>query len=146
MSSIGPSSWRIHRAKDQCELGQGFVPLETLLKAERPEFYAPQNAGNYYAAAWSFIYFLRESEDVQKRPDWAGIPSRYYETMKEVYGEEMKLRNSPSLAEKQQAGDRAKKRALAAALKDVNIPELEAAWKDYVVRMKDPWPNLRQKR
>jgi hypothetical protein len=146
-SGVGPNPWRLHRVKDMCELGKGFVPLTKILHAERAEFYNRARAGFYYAGAWSFVYFLIKSEEAQAHPKWSKILPTYFETSKTAYAEELaKLGDSPDLGQKQIAQFETRKRALAASLEGVEIAELEAAWKRFVIEMKDPWPALRKAR
>ncbi|MBL9077833.1 MAG: hypothetical protein JNL08_10035 [Planctomycetes bacterium] len=144
---IGPSEWRIHLAKDMCEFGEDFVPLERLLKAERAEFYHPKRAGHYYAAAWSFLYFLKQSDEVKANAKWAALLDTYFNTVKDDYQQRIRqFGENADLGQKMVAGHEARKAALTAALDGIDLVELEAAWKKWVVELKDPWPHLRKKR
>ena len=144
---IGPSEWRIHLAKDQCEFGQDFVPLERLLRAERAEFYHPKRAGHYYAAAWSFVYFLKQSDVAQAHPKWSKLLDTYFTSVKDDYQRRVaELGDAADLGQKMNAGNLARKAALQATLADIDLAELEAAWKQWIVDLKDPWPHLRKKR
>ena len=143
---IDPSPWRIHLAKDMCELGDGFIPLQELLGAERAVFYHPQRIRNFYAAAWSFLYFLKQSKEAAANPKWSKLLQTYFETMKSSYAAQIeKLGAPPSLEQKTIAGFGARKAALKQALDGVDVNELERVWRKWVVDMKDPWPSKRPK-
>ncbi|MFT7537743.1 MAG: hypothetical protein ACI85K_003704 [Hyphomicrobiaceae bacterium] len=149
---INPSPWRIHRAKDMCEFGKGFLPLEKILKAERAVFYNRSRVGDYYAGAWSFVYFLKESKEAAAHPQWSKMLSTYFNGVKDHYqrglekaGRE-KNGEEPDLRDKQVAGFTARKKALAETLEGIDVPKLEEAWRQWVVDMVDPWPSLRKKR
>ncbi len=147
VQGIDPSPWRIHLAKDMCEYGEGFVPLKQILEAERAVFYNRARIAFFYAGAWSFVYFLKQSPEAQAHPQWSKLLLTYFETAKTAYAEELtKLGENPDLGQKQVAQFNARKAALKAALDGVDIAELEKAWKKYVVEMRDPWPSLRKKR
>lgn len=147
LQGIDPSPWRIHMAKDMCEHGEGFVPLEEILKAERAVFYNRARIGFFYAGAWSFVYFLRTSDVALAHPQWSKILQVYFETAKSSYAKELaQLGENPDLTKKQIAQFGARKAALKAALEGIDVPALEAAWKKYVVEMRDPWPSMRKKR
>ena len=127
---IDPSSWRIHRAKDMCEFGKGFLPLEKILKAERAEFYNRSRVGDYYAGAWSFIYFLKESKEAQQHPQWSQMLPTYFGAVKQHYADELKqFGDKPDLGNKQVAGFNARKQALAKTLEGIDLPELEKVWR-----------------
>jgi hypothetical protein len=143
---VGPSWWRLHRAKDQCELGKGFVPLRDLLHAERKDYYNSQRISDFYAAGWSFVYFMRESEKVRKHPRWSLILDGYFEALKKSYLQEMEQKGeNAALPEKLAAQAAARRSALKACLEDVDLSDLEAEWKAFVVKMKDPWPDKHKK-
>ncbi|MEZ6037451.1 MAG: DUF1570 domain-containing protein [Planctomycetota bacterium] len=143
---IDPSPWRIHRAKDQCEFGKGFLSLKQVLSAERAQFYNKSHIADYYAAAWSFIYFLKHSDEVAKHPRWSKLLDDYFQCVKRCYKEQLATAgDSPDLRQKQVASFEARKKALAETLQGIDLDELQAVWKKFVIDMKDPWPNLRKK-
>ncbi len=147
VTRIDPSPWRIHLAKDMCEYGDGFVPLERLLKAERGEFYNPARARHYYAAAWSFVYFLKASKEAAANPAWTRILPDYFETAKTTYRTEVaQLGAEPTLEAKMLAGAKARTAALRKVTDGLDLPQLETTWRKWVVDMRDPWPSKRQKR
>ena len=144
---IDPSPWRIHRAKDMCEYGKGFLSLDKILKAERSVFYNRSRIGDYYAGAWSFVYFLKESKEAAAHPKWSKMLQTYFHAVKECYGEEIKeFGERPDLGNKQVAGFNARKKALKKTLDGIDLEELEKVWRQWVVDMSDPWPSLRKKR
>lgn len=146
VTRIRPSSWRIHRAKDQMELGKGRVSLENLLTADRRRYYGPR-IGDYYAAGWSFVYFMRTSPEVKKHPRWSKLIDVYFDTLKESYAKALAQHgDSPSLGAKQMAQAAAKKHALAVMMEDLDLGPLEEAWEKYIKNMRDPWPDRRRRR
>jgi hypothetical protein len=143
---VDPSPWRIHLAKDMCEFGKDFVPLEQILKAERAQFYNPARIRFFYAGAWSFVYFLKQAKEAQVHPKWSRILATYFESMKADYPAELgKFGSAPTMEHKAIAGAAVRKLALRKALDGVDVPELEKVWRQWVVDMKDPWPNKRAK-
>jgi hypothetical protein len=144
---IDPSPWRIHLAKDMCEFGEGFVSLDKLLKAERAEFYNRTRIGQYYAAAWSFVYFLKNSKEVAANAVWAKLLDVYLAEVKAAYQARIgDAGANPDLGQKQVAGFEARHQAVAKMLEGVDVAELETAWKQWVVDLRDPWPSQRKKR
>jgi hypothetical protein len=129
-----------------CEYGEGFVPLEQILKAERAAFYNPAHIRFFYAGAWSFVYFLKNSKEVAANPKWSKILQTYFDSVKDGYRDELaKLGPTPDLQGKMIAGFNARKKALAKTLEGLDIAELEKVWRKWVVDMKDPWPSQRKK-
>jgi hypothetical protein len=143
---VDPSPWRIHVAKDMLEFGDGYLSLKDVLHADRATFYNPQRAGNYYAAAWSFVFFLKHDKAALAHPQWSKLLATYYETVKAVYAAESKGVGDDDRGGREVASFKARKAALAKTLEGVDLVALEAAWKKYVVGMRDPWPALRKKR
>ena len=143
---VDPSPWRIHLAKDMCEFGEGFIALKDILEAERGAFYHPARARNYYAGAWSFVFFLKQSKEAAAHPLWSKLLQTYYDGVKSLYAAELAaLGPAPNLEAKGQAGARARVAALKKALEGIDLAELEKVWRKWVVDMKDPWPSKRKK-
>ena len=143
---VDPSSWRIHLAKDMCEYGVGFVPLDEILKAERAVFYNPARIRFFYAGAWSFVFFLKQSKEVALHPQWSKMLETYFTGVKQAFKDEIgKIEGTPDLTQKQIAGFNARKTALKATLEGLDVPALEKVWRKWVVEMKDPWPSKRKK-
>ena len=143
---VDPSPWRIHVAKDMLEFGDGYLSLKDVLHADRTTFYNPQRAGNYYAAAWSFVFFLKHDKAALAHPQWSKLLATYYATVKQVYAAESKGVGEDDRGGREVASFKARKAALAKTLEGIDLVALEAAWKKYVVGMRDPWPTLRKKR
>ena len=145
VKDIGPSRWRISRIKDLHEgKAPGFIGVERLLNAKRPEYYGPE-VGNFYASGWAFVWFLKESPEAKKNPQWSGLLDRYYVTLRDEYTKSVALLGpEATLEEKQKVAETAKDLALKVAIKDVRLDQLEAAWRDYIVKMKHPWPEDRK--
>jgi len=146
VTRVRPSSWRIHRAKDQMEYGKGRIPLTVLLNADRRKYYGPRVA-DFYAAGWSFVYFMRTSPEVKKHTRWSKMLGTYFDTLKSSYAAALLLRgDNPTLADKQLAQAAAKKDALRTMLAGVDLDQLDDAWKKYIKKLRDPWPDRRKKR
>jgi hypothetical protein len=145
---VEPSPWRIHLAKDICEFGEGSLTLQKILTAERAEFYNPSRQAHYYAGAWSFLFFLLQSKEAKAHPQWSRLLATYLGSIKQAYRDELgKLGgDKATLEHKQVASFNARKVALAAMLDGIDLPALEAAWKRWVIELKDPWPSKRKKR
>jgi len=143
---VDPSPWRIHLAKDMCEHGEGFLSLKDVLHAERATFYNPARAGHYYAAAWSFVHFLKHGKAVPANPKWGALLGGYFETVKAEYGKATEGVAADDQQQRAMASMKARREALKKVLDGIDLPALEAAWVQHVVTMKDPWPQLRKKR
>lgn len=134
---IGASPWRVGHARAMAEgKSPGWVPLEKLVRAPRSEYYDPAVVGNYYAAGWALVYFLREAPEVAKNPGWNRILGVYFETLKSEYAAALgTLGADASLAKKQEAGGRSRAAALKAAFDGVDFAALESAWRAYVSKL-----------
>jgi hypothetical protein len=143
---VDPSPWRIHIAKDMCEHGEGWVPLEQILQAERSTFYHPARIRFFYAGAWSFVYFLKNSKEVAAHAKWSKLLSTYFDTAQREYQDQLAKLGSADLAQKQVVGFQVRKSALTKTLEGIDVAELEKVWRQWVVDMKDPWPSKRKKR
>ncbi|MFO1031237.1 MAG: hypothetical protein U1F60_09165 [Planctomycetota bacterium] len=143
---VDPSPWRIHLAKDMCEHGEGFLSLKDVLHAERATFYNPARAGHYYAAAWSFVHFLKHGKAVQGNPKWAALLAGYFDTVKAEYARATEGVAAGDQQQRAMASMKARREALKKVLDGIDLQALEAAWVQYVVAMKDPWPQLRKQR
>jgi hypothetical protein len=142
---IDPSPWRIHLAKDMCELGVGFVPLKQILEAERAVFYNRARIGHFYAGAWSFVYFLKHAKEVEAHAQWSKLLDVYFAAVKDSYANELAgLGDNPDLGKKTVAGAKARKAALTKMLDGVDLPLLEQTWKKWVVDMRVP-PAMRKR-
>ena len=92
------------------------------------------------------MYFLKHAKEAQAHPKWSRILSTYFEAMKADYAAELaRLSGSPTMELKTLVGAAVRKSALRKALDGVDVPELEKVWRQWVVDMKDPWPNKRAK-
>jgi hypothetical protein len=140
VTSIGPSRWRITRAKREIDpetVPQGsqpvgpWIPVEKLARAPREEYYGALQS-NYYTGGWALVYFLRESPEAKKHPKWSKILVTYFETLK---AETKRLNIGPG-----DGRPDARNAALAAAFDGVNFHELDAAVRTFTQRMKHPWP------
>lgn len=138
VARILPSSWRLQLARRQAREGpdfKGYIPLERLLQAKRKEFYNPRRAPLYYAAAWSFIYFLMESREATGHPRWSRIIPDYFKRLRSTYADKLEDVEDPTLKQKLAAQAVARKAAIEAVMKDLDLQELERAWRSYVARL-----------
>lgn len=104
---IGPFAWRTGVVKNAVGSGKAHH-LRELMKMTQAEYYSdPETC---YAQGWALVYFLN-SATAKKNPVWAGILDRYFETMVKTGSVE---------------------KALAAALKEVDIEELNTAYVEFV--------------
>lgn len=135
---IGVNPWRI--ATIQRGISDGSVQdWDEILRFEQPEFYRPDRRSMCYAQAWSLIYFLRESRDAQRHPQWSRINQLYFDSLKEAYADELsKLTGEPSPEAKNAAGKAARARAVELAFEGVDLRELDEAWRDFIMDLKVP--------
>lgn len=145
VKEIGFSRWRIHVVKD-AETNDKWVSLAQLIKAEQHEYYNPAKVSVMYAEGWAFCYFLLIAKDGgQKNEKWAKIIPTYFETLKAAQAKRVGLLSSDSsLGDRMKAQAEARADAVAAAFRDVDIDELEAAWRSWIRRQKDPWAAFRK--
>jgi hypothetical protein len=140
---IGVNPWRIALIQRGIT-GNQTVPWKDILRFEQAEFYRPDRRGMCYAQAWSLIYFLRESKAAQKHPVWSGIHASYFESLKAAYAEELaKAGIDPAGGEqdptrRMAAGKAARERAVEQAFQDVDLDELDRAWRAFVLDLKVP--------
>jgi hypothetical protein len=87
------------------------------------------------------IYFLRKSELVEKRPEWKKILPTYFDTLKSVYGAKLaELEAAGKQDDKEakgKAGFEARTKAHEEAFRDVDIDELQEAWKTFTLAIED---------
>jgi hypothetical protein len=107
---------------------------------EKPVYYGP-NKGVNYAMGWSVVYFLEKSKAVQRNPTLARILSSYFETLKQANARERtrlaaegKLENEGALEEV----NAKVRKAADAAFSDVDLHEIEEAWREFVLELKVP--------
>lgn len=135
---IGPSPWRVERARDMAT-GKipGWVPAQKLVQASRAEYYDRAVVGNYYAAGWAFVYFLREAPEVKKNPEWTAILDRYFDTLKGEYAKRLAaLGPAANLMQKQAAGEEARGDAYRVAFGNLDFSALETAWRAFVGKLR----------
>ncbi|MBK7643039.1 MAG: hypothetical protein IPJ19_08300 [Planctomycetes bacterium] len=137
--SIGPNPWRVRTIQNAIKTGN-HVPLRELVTYEQPQYYA--NPYVCYAEGWSLIYFLRKSEVVAKRPEWAQLLPTYFAELKSGYAAELaKLEEQGKSKDKEaraKAGLAVRQAALARATQGVDLDELETAWKTFVAAIQEP--------
>ena len=162
VTKIRPSWWRIHPAKDQMEKNKGRIALKDLLTAERRDYYGAR-VSDFYAAGWSFVYFMRNSKVVAKHEQWSGLLDLYFNTLKEEYQkavkrfgpeeedeEEEEQRGSgvviTRFGSKQMAQREAKEKAIKKMMEDLDVVSLDDEWEKFIKKLRDPWPERRDRR
>lgn len=137
--AIDPNPWRARYAHDA--FAREFpVPLADLLRRDQAKFYDPGTVDACYAEAWSFVWFLQRSERAAAEPAWRGLLDRYYATLRTAWATEVgaldpaQAGKDPAL--RAAAEEKARAAALDAALSGVDLPALEAAWKEFVRGLK----------
>ncbi|MBK7878407.1 MAG: hypothetical protein IPJ77_22355 [Planctomycetes bacterium] len=140
LRGIGPNPWRVHTI--QQAIGEDkHVPWKEMIRFEQPQYYRGDIVHICYAQGWSMVYFLRKSEEVAKKPEWAKILPTYFDTLKASYAEE--LAKLPE-AQRDDAGARgaagltARNKAIDAAFEGVDLDAIETAWKRFVATIEDP--------
>lgn len=139
VKKIDVNPWRIDLVQYALTVGGRYrpIPFAEILGYEKKEFYDPSRRSVCYAQAWSMVYFLRTAKEVRKRPEWAGILDRYFESLKREYASELAaLGESPAPEAKDEAGKRAREKALEVAFADIDLQELEDVWKEYTLSLK----------
>ncbi|MBI5365292.1 MAG: hypothetical protein HZA53_19095 [Planctomycetes bacterium] len=140
LRGIGPMPWRVHTI--QQAIGENkHIPWREMIRYEQPQYYKEDVVYICYAQGWSMIYFLRKSDEVAKRPEWAKILPTYFETLKAAYAEE--LAKLPEDKREDRgirggAGLTARNRAIEAAFEGVDLDEIEKAWARFVATIEDP--------
>jgi uncharacterized protein DUF1570 len=139
---IGVNPWRVGLVQamlsdDSRYIVMDPVPWSKIIKFTQGQYYTQ---GQFkYAQGWSMIYFLNTSPKVAARPEWNKILPTYFETLKTEYGGALaKLGEDPAPEKKAGAGQTAREAALEAAFKDVNLDEIDEAWQEYTLTLKDP--------
>ncbi|MDZ4775047.1 MAG: hypothetical protein SGI72_18155 [Planctomycetota bacterium] len=140
LQKIGPNPWRLGTIQGAISTEQ-FVPWHDMIKFEQPQYYNPLIVHICYAQGWSMIYFLRKCDVVEKRPEWKKILPTYFNTLKSVYGTKLTeleaAGKKDDKAARGKAGLEARTKALEDAFKDVDLSELEDAWKLFTLGLED---------
>jgi hypothetical protein len=107
---------------------------------ERSAYYGPK-AGIHYAMGWSMVYFLEESEVVAKHPLWSQILPVYFDALKESAVREkawLPATLGTLSEEAYETAGLAREHALEAAFMGVDLDELEAAWREFILDRRVP--------
>src|SRR6185295_18462165 len=141
LRGIGVMPWRIDTIKEAIG-AEKIVPWAEMIKYEQPQYYAEDKVHICYAQGWSMIYFLRKSEQVAKKPEWAKILPTYFEILKATYTEKLAELTAAGRAEdgraKAAAGLEARTKALEAAFAGVDLIEIQKAWEGFVLGLESP--------
>lgn len=138
---IGPNPWRAAYIQDVVRAGQS-VPWSEIIEFEQADYYRGDRAGLCYAQGWAMIYFLRTSPVVAKRPEWAGILTKYFDNLKSAWAEELATLTAAGKQDDREkraaSGLNARKKACEIAFEGVDVEELDQVWKDFVRNMELP--------
>lgn len=105
---IKPFEWRVDTIRGHARAGTE-VPMKKILKYSKRQYYA--DSRRCYAQGWSIVYFLNKG--VSKDHPWRKILPKYYDVLKK---------------------SQSQTKALAAAFAQVNVDDLEAAWRRYTLK------------
>lgn len=138
---IGVNPWRAELIHSMVTQQTPFVPVpwKEIIRFTQQQYYA--SPGPCYAQGWSMIYFLNTSKVVQRRSEWAAILPTYFTTLKESYAAGLARRadalSGPDTAQKarEAAGAEAREAALEAAFEQVDLAEIDRAWKAFVTKL-----------
>jgi len=115
------------------ELPKGRIPkLEALLRMTQEQFYAEADIN--YSTGYALIRFLRTARAAQEHPAWSSLQARYFEELRRDWRREAEgLALSGLSGSKYRAAiSRSREKALEAALKNVDLSELEAAFLEWI--------------
>lgn len=118
--SLEPASWRQRTIQEHIRSGE-FVPLKEIVHYTQAQYYDGRPSKYktdvfvHYAEGWAIVYFLRTGEKNAKgwNPAWNTILDTYLQTLCE-FGDVDKAVNT--------------------AFAGVNWEELEACWKEYILK------------
>ena len=134
VSAIGPNPWRVATIKRAAEAHR-LASLERLFSASQPQYYS--NGALNYAQGWALVYFLRTSRQVARRPAWAKIHPTYYSVLKSEWADRRRELEQRGVAKGTEAylaaQAEARERALAAALANVDLGELQLALEAFIL-------------
>jgi hypothetical protein len=138
---IGPNPWRAEYIQAMVARERA-LPWSEIIHFEQADYYKGDRIGLCYAQGWAMVYFLRTSPVVAKRAEWARILPVYFDTLKAAWGEEFAKLQAAGQGEdhklRGEAGLAARQRAVAAAFEGVDLAEIDAAWREFIVRMDLP--------
>ena len=141
LKEIGVNSWRCDTIREAVSL-EKHIPWREIVKYEQREYYDPTKVYICYAQGWSMVYFLNKSKDVARNPAWKKILPTYFDTLKAAFKEELEPvpeeARKPGLRGFEEAGFRARTRANEAAFAGVDMDQIEAAWKIFVLDLVCP--------
>jgi len=107
----------------------------------KKDYYGPKRPINY-AMGWSVIYFLNKAKEVKKRPAWAKILPTYFETLKAAHARARARLEAAGLTEDGEAVGKAnaesRDEAASAAFRDVDMREIEEAWREFTLELEAP--------
>jgi hypothetical protein len=138
VKQVGANPWRNDSIKRAVEARRS-VPWRDILFFEQYDYY--KNPGLCYAQGWSMIYFLNNSKEVQRHPQWRNLLTNYFETLKQLWAAELvklKVDGSDEIPQaRYEAEANVRRAACEQTFKDVDIDALDEAWKQFVRDM--PW-------
>ena len=136
VKKIEPNRWRVNTIRKAVEENR-HTPWKDIIGFEQPQYYNRAMVGVNYAQGWSMIYFLNTSKTVQRNEQWSAILPKYFDTLKSSWKKELAALEAEGKEEEWEdraAGQlRARQAALAAAFEGVDVAELEAEWRAFVL-------------
>ncbi|MCZ6597256.1 MAG: DUF1570 domain-containing protein [Planctomycetota bacterium] len=141
VSKIDVNPWRVGTIQ-RAIARYDHAPWKDIIRFEQKDYYRRSRRGLNYAQGWSMIYFLNTSKQVAKRPEWAGILTTYFDTLKETWiREQEQLEKSGQQDDREQVAEgrlRSREAAVEAAFQDVDLDEIEESWMKYTLSLKPP--------
>jgi hypothetical protein len=138
VTSIGVNSWRIGTIQSAIAEHHS-IPWKDIIEFEQPDYYRMDRIRTCYAQGWSMIYFLRTAKVALEHPRWSKILAQYFDTLKADYGRRLAELDLTGKGDderaREEAGVEARKAAVKCAFEGVNLSEIEAAWKDYTLKL-----------
>lgn len=125
-------AWLVQTLAEGTPLYIGGLPKIEGLKTFEEMSHLPKSAyysdPRGYATGWSMIYFLK-SKTAQRNKQWAAILPTYFTTLQQAWQKELQHVSDPSnRLTRQPAAEAARKTALRAAFKGIDMNELNEAW------------------
>jgi hypothetical protein len=138
VKKIDVFDWRVATIK-RAVAENKHVPWSAIIRFEQPDYYRPDRVHICYAQGWSMIYFLRTSPKARKHAQWSKILDTYFVELKADYGRRLEELKTNGMAEDEksraEAGVQAREHAVDRAFTDVDLSELEADWRKFVLEL-----------
>lgn len=138
---IGPNPWRAEYIQAMVAAGKS-VPWVEIVDFEQADYYRGDRVGLCYAQGWAMIYFLRTSPVVAKRPEWAAILPKYFDTLKSAWADELAKLTAAGKQDdrlkRAEGGLAARKHACKVAFEGIDFDAIDLEWQEFVRKMELP--------